>query len=271
MDADSALAFIQQFEVLSDPTDNINCIEVSKLLYAAHLTKFKIELSVESNDILLIYQNKVYNMVENMRNMTPEELKSVFKILDDQNPSLADIVIMSWSLPRVNECLSQLGYDNKYKSNIKKYNKLLVDIVDFYVIRNFCIETLDKNNNVPIHCIDILWYYMNGLSIDFSFNSDANKRYIEIKFDEEDTEYILFGFHLEYLLDIGLGQNMSETDPFKKGSFRIFLKSFVSNPELVKSFVTSMEPSSKNYIKQLKLIASDSTKYFGTDVACINV
>lgn len=271
MDSDPILSFIEQFEVLSDPTDNINCEEVSKLLYEAFLTKFKISLSEESHEILLIYQNKVYNMVENMHDMSPEEIKSVLKILDEKNPYLADIVLMSWSLPRVNECLSQVGYDNKYKANIKKYNKLLVDIVDFYVVKNFCIETLGKINNVPIHCIDILWYYMNNLSIDFSFNSDVNRRYIEIKFDADDIEYIFFGFHLEYLLDMGLGQNASETDPLDKGPFRIFLKSFVGNTELVKSFATSMEPSSKNYIKQLNLIATNPKKYFGTEVEVVRI
>jgi len=87
---------------------------------------------------------------------------------------------MSWSLPRKNKNWSQKFYDKEYKSYIQKYNHMLVDLKDFYVVKNFCIETLTKNNNVPVHCIDILWPYMSGINIEFNFCNDYLKTYIGI-------------------------------------------------------------------------------------------
>ena len=261
------LQFIQQFDVLDSPTNDINCTEVSKLLYEAFLTKFKISLQSESYEILLTYQHRVYDLVEHMHELDSDRIKSILKILDKENPYVADIVIMSWSLPRVNECLSQVSYDRTYKLNIANYNHLIEECVDHYVIKNFCIETLTKTNNVPVHCIDILWYYMNNLSVEFSFNGDLNQRYVGIKIDDTDPEYTTIGIHLTYILDMGLGQTIFKTDPVSKGPFRNFLKRFVTDPEMIEAFKTSPQSNSKNYIKQLKQIASNPKKYFGEDIA----
>jgi len=267
MDPDSNLKFIQQFNILESSADNINCTEVSKLLYEAFLTSFKISLEAESYDILLVYQHRIYDFVENMRELDSDRIKSILGILDKENPYVADIVIMSWALPRVNECLSQTAYDRKYKANIAKYNHLIEEIVDFYVVKNFCIETLTKTNNVPVHCVDILWYYMTNLSVEFSFNGDANRRYLGIKIDDADPEFTLIGFHLEYILDMDLGRTIFKSDPMAKGPFRNLLKRFVIDPEMVEAFRTSTCSNSKNYIKQRKQILSDLKKYFDEDIS----
>ena len=55
-DIDSMI-FVKQFNVLDDPEDDINCTEISKLLYEVLLTRFKISITEEAHQILFIYQN----------------------------------------------------------------------------------------------------------------------------------------------------------------------------------------------------------------------
>ena len=254
------MEFIKQFNTLE--STYINCIETSKLLYEALLTKFKISLESDSYEILLTYQHSVYDMVERMRELDLDQIKSILIVLDKENPYLLDIVIMCWSLPRVNECMSQTAYNKKYKSNISTYNHTLNNLVEFYPIKNFCIETLTKTNNVPVHCIDILWYYMSKLSIDFLFSGDTNCRYIGIKIDEDDTEFTCFNFHLKYVLDMGLGRTIFESDHTNKGPMIYLLKKFVIDPEFTKSFELGPESSSKNYMKQRNQILAKFDEYF---------
>lgn len=258
------LIFVNQFNVLDlgNADDDINCKEISKLLYEALLTRFKIQIIEETNEILFIYQNRVYDMIDEMRDLDSEEIRSILKILDEENPCLADIVIMCWCLPRVSEFMSKNAYNNNYRMLIKNYGNKLTDIVDFFVIDNFCIETLTKTNCVPVHCIDLLWYYMNGLSIDFLFNDDKKAEYIEIDIDN-DPEFTLFGFHLEFLLGLGLGRVNYPSDPLQKGTFKDFAKNqFVTNTKLIESSTNSEKIGCKNYIKQIKKITSDPIKYF---------
>jgi hypothetical protein len=252
---------MEQFGLLGS-AGGFNCLEISKLLYEAYLNAFKIEIQPATYEILLIFQHRVYDLIEDLRETDSDQLKLVLKALDEQNPTLADIIIMSWCLPRVNMHLSKIAYDNEYKDNISRYNHLLTSIADFYVIKNFCIETLSKKCSVPIHCIDIIWFHMGGVSVDFGFRGDMGRHYLEFKVD--DSEYICIDIHMEFILVMGLGQSVLSDH---KGPFSNFLKKFVTEPELIKAL--SESPTAKNYLIQLKRIVADPVKYFGEEIEVV--
>lgn len=257
-------AYIKQFNVLG--TDNyINCDGTSHILYEAILNKFKITITDEEYEYFKEFQERVFDLVENLRELEKSTISLVFDYLDKQNPYLADIIIMMWCMPRTDNFLSKRFYNKKYKDNISNYNHKLTDIIEHNVIKKFCIETLSKTNNIPIHCIDYIWFYMNTLGLEFSFYNSENSEYVgftmpEDKNDYDGKPYIDMGFNMTYMLEIGLGRIVYQNDPGLKGSFRNFIKNVVFNPSIVEKMLTSK--TSYNYRLQMKSIMSDPVKYF---------
>ena len=252
--------YIEQFNLL-DNAHEINCDNLSKLLYKAILNNFKIEMTTDEYYYFKEYQERVFDLIENARELTSATVPVLFEYLDKENHYLLDIVIMQWCLPRTDNYLSKKFYDIKYKQNIEKYNCKLTKNIEHYAIKNFCTETLIKSNNVPIHCIDLLWYYMNDLTLELSFyNSDSK---LNIGFCPTDNT-MGFGFNMEYLLEIGLGKINYETDPNKKGPLCVFLSNFVTNIDIVSYMLTI--PSKNNYRNQLLNISKNPLKYFGDTV-----
>lgn len=266
-----ASEYVSQFNVIGtislDQETELKCDFTSQLLYDAFLKKCQVtlEYSAKEHELLKLYQANVFDFVEDMRNLRQTEIKSILTYLDKENEYLADLVIICWCLPRTDMYRSRQNYNNKYKENISKFNPTLVELVDFFVIRNFCIETITKTNSVPVHCIDLLWYYMNGLSLEFSFTNAENSTYISFTMLED--EFIEFTFNLEYLLDFGLGRVVYKSDPLNKGALKDFLKNFVSNPEYVQMLISGN--TSQNYIKQLERIAKDPIRYFDEKVTVL--
>ncbi|XWV25324.1 hypothetical protein QJ856_gp0446 [Tupanvirus deep ocean] len=262
--------YIDQFNVIGID-EFINCDNISQILYAAILNRFMINMSEEEYVYFKEYQERVFDLVENLRELTTATIPIVLNYLDKINPYLADIIIMLWCMPRTDNFLSKRMYNNKYKENIKKYNMKMIKNIENIVIRNFCIETLTKTNYVPIHCIDYIWFYMNTLSLEFTFYNTESSAYIGFimpeQTDKNGDTYIDFGFNMEYLLDLGLGQVIYVNDLSKKGSFRNFLKNFVTNKILVEKLLTS---NTKNtYRQQLINISKNPSKYFGDTLTLI--
>src|SRR5579863_10192856 len=133
------LEFIEQFGLLGE-ANGLKCGEVSKLLYKAFLNKFDIQLDPESYEIMNFYHQKVYDMIDCLRSDS-NKLKQVLTVVDQKDPALADIIIMSWLLPRSQQTMSQVVYNQRYKENIKKYGSVLIDLIDFYVVKNFCTDS----------------------------------------------------------------------------------------------------------------------------------
>ena len=254
-------AYIKQFNVIGTDGE-INCEDLSKILYSTILNNFKITISPEEYYYFKEYQERVFDLVENLRELSVDTIPSIFDYLDKVNHYLLDIVIMQWCLPRADAFLSKKLYNINYKQNIQKYNHKLIKHIDHYTIKNFCIETLIKTNNVPVHCIDYLWYYMNGLTFEFIFCNFVCGEYIGfiVEDDDKQTE-IGFCFNMEFLLDLGLGQVVYENDPLSKGSLRKFLENFVTDLTIVQKMLTI--PTKNNYLKQLMNISLDPPRYFG--------
>lgn len=248
--------YLNQFNVLGKD-EYINCDTISHLLYAAYLNRFIISLTEDEYQLFYEYQNRIYDLVENMRELEPVNIDIILKYLNKQNPYVVDIVIMSWCLPRADDYLSVSRYNNKFKENITKYLNKLIKIIDNQCIKNFCCETLTKTNYVPIHCVDLLWYYMNSTTHEFEFYNMENARYIGFSVsDHNDT--ITIGFNMEYLLEMGLGRTTYDV----KGSFRNLLKTFVTNVDVIKMLLSNKT----NYSRQLFNIINDSKKYFDEEL-----
>ena len=107
---------------------------------------------------------------------------------------------------------------------------------------------------------------MNTLSLEMSFYNSESSAYIGFTMPEDcddpnNESYIEFGFNMEYMLEMGLGQIIYQNDLQQKGSFRNFLKNFITNPVLVKKLLTSK--TKNNYRSQMLNIMKNPTKYFG--------
>lgn len=262
--------YISQFNIVdNEDIDFLHCENLSKLLYSAILNKFRITISKDDYQYFKEYQERMFDLVENLRELTSATIPIVFDYLTEINPYLPDIIIMLWCLPRSDQYLSKKIYTNRYKQNIQKYNIKLIKNIENNVIKNFCLETLTKTNNVPVHCIDYLWMYMNGLSFDFTFYNQEGAQYIGFEIPESDENnkdetFINFGFNMEYMLEMGLGQVVYKSDPLAKGSLRNFLKNIIFDVNVVKKLLSSQ--SNNNLKIQLKNIIKNPTKYFGDTV-----
>lgn len=253
--------YVDQFYILEK--SDLNSDILIQMLYSAILNRFKITFQEEEYNIFREYQERIFNLIENLRELDVSVIASVLIYLDKKNHCLPDIIIMMWSMPRIDSFLSKKIYNNHYKDNIAKYNSKIIELIEIDVVKNFCIESLTKTNYVPIHCIDFLWYYMNGVSYDFVFYNLESAAYIGITVADDMTE---LGLNMEYLLEMGLGKVVYKNDP--KGSFRNFLKSFFTDVELIKKIIKST--TGHNFYKQLVNINKNIKNLLGEDIEPIS-
>lgn len=259
----NVISYIEQFGILNLDLDtscdnNLKCDHLSHQLYSNILNKFNITIDKSDYDDFVEYQERVYNLIENMRELDNEIIATILIYVNNLNPYLADIIIMSWCLPRANKYLSKRIYNEQYKKNIVLYNKKLIDNIENTVIKNFCIETLTKTNCVPVHCIDYLWYYMNCITLDLEFYNLDFGTYIGFEIPESPGDYTKMYLNIEYVLFIGLGKIVYQNDVLKKGSFRNFIKLFITDINIVKKLLEY----NKNYRTQIINICKNPTKYF---------
>lgn len=257
--------YIDQFYVIGKKND-LNCEYMGQLLYQTILNKFHVEFDQVEYSYFREYQERVYNLIENLRELKVATIKLIFDYVLKLNIHLVDIIIMLWAMPRTDSFLSARMYDIAYKENIEKYNKKMIKLIEYDAMKNFCIETLSKTNYVPIHCIDYLWYYMNGLSFDFVFTNQKSSSFIGIGIYDDDakSDFKELSFNMEYLLKLGLGKVVYPNDPMNKGIFCSHLKKIVTDIEVIKVLMAGH--SNKNYFVQLKNINKNLEKYFGEKI-----
>jgi hypothetical protein len=253
--------------------------QASHMLYQAYLNAFKLRMPQEKYDIVKGYQESLFDLIDALRDTNSITLKNFLEFADKENPYLADLILMSWCLPRTDDFLSMKTYQNKYREYISKYNKIVTDIVDHYVIKNFCVESLTKTNNIPIHCIDYLWYYVNdAISIEFYFTNSSHQAYLSIKSIDtsHDTEEktktqnkklktsaakpkieIAFGLDMEYLLGLGLG--FIDYDK-TTSQFSSLIKEIITNKDMINTYSKSF--TKENYSRQREILTKNSLKYF---------
>lgn len=268
--------YVDKFHILGK--DNIlNCDNICCMLYSAYITRFNISFSNDEYILFKEYQERIYDFVEDIRELDIDIISNILTYINSINIYIADIIIMSWCLPRTDNYLSKKIYNMRYKENIKKYNNKIIDIIDHNVIKNFCYEVLKKNKSIPmalyntqhsvgyyipIHCIDYIWYYIDSLSFELTFYNMESANYINI--DISDDNYIKLGFNMEYLLELGLGKVDYLNDPIKKGPFNKFLLKFIIDKQIVDVIMSS--DTKNNYIKQLSNIYKNPKKYFDFEI-----
>lgn len=253
--------YINQFNILGK-TDGINCEYLSQLMYTCLLNKFNIKMSEDEFKIYKEYQNRVFDLIEDLRTKDAKFMSNIFDYLSNKNIYISDIIIMCWCLPRPGTFVSNVIYDNYYRDNIKEFSPIMVKNITHNVMKNFCTETLSKTNNVPIHCIDYIWYYMSNISIDLNFIK--YDRFLSIEYlnnpIENQSEFVYLNVCLQYLLDLGLGCVVYEQDPLNKGSMRNFLANFMFDINFIETMIRSDKKA--NFRKQLSKIYTNPTKYF---------
>lgn len=248
--------YIEQFITINEIEKELSCE-----LYSAILNRFAISIPYKRYLVLKEYQEKVFTFVEDLRELEINFISDAFNYLLQKDNYLVDVIIMVWCLPRPYLCSSKKIYREIYSQNIANYSFKLAAIIRHPAVENFCIETLTKNNYVPIHCIDYIWFYMSNISMEFIFYNSENSLYIGFIMPENGEEYLKFGFNMEHLLEMGLGKIVYQNDPSSKGSFRNLLKIFVTDVYLVKKML--MASTGHNFRKQVINICKDPSRYFG--------
>ena len=244
--------YIKQFSVLTD--SNFDCLKVSQQLYSCFLHAFRNIITPDDYTILREYQERIFNLVESMRELKTTEISVILTYLNSKDCCMGDIVIMSWCLPRCGKFLSKNGYLKEYKKNIAQYQQKIATLITHNVVKNFCIETLTKTNNIPTHCLEYLWYYMDEHSVFiFDFFDNQYGEYVLIDYSEveQDSDLPIMMFNMYYILMLGVG-NIRYA---QKNTLVQFIQFFISNIDNVKEI--NISPNGKIFRKQIKNIIND--------------
>lgn len=232
-------------------TDTLQCDNIIPMLYSAVLTKYRTIYSQKECQLFTQYQNRIFDLVEEMRTLHTLEITKVLEHLHSLNEYLPDIVIMFWCQPRKNKYWSQAMYKQVYAQMIENYNGKMIALKDHSLVSSFCMETLSNTNSVPIHCIDYLWFYMDELTLQFDFLPSHAGSYANIVTNESD-DCVQIAINMPYLMDIGLGKVT------KKGiCLRYVIKQLVTKKEYVEAAMHS-----KTYQQSKAHILAHANSYF---------
>ena len=178
--------YLDQFHITGVDTV-INAAYISKVLYTAFVTKFKINMSDDEYMLFQEYRERIYLFVEDLRERSTDFIKTVLSYLLEIDPYVHNNVIFTWCLPKTTT-LSRVTYKKNYRENIQKYNGKLFTLVNSDFITNFCHQISSGNISVPIHCIDILWYHLDSSEIEINISGPMGFNYLEIEEDFNDTK-----------------------------------------------------------------------------------
>ena len=240
--------FIDQFNIISD-------IESSQKLYELFLNRFEMEILPEEFQKYINFRTRIIELVTALHYLDIDVISSVLLYLTKKNEYLPDIIIMEWSLPINYTTFSQQKYKDDYEKQIEKFNHQLVKLVENETVMNFCLESLTKTNNVPIHCIDILWNYMFKMEIEFEFITH-NPYYLRIEVIEDS---VLLGINLSVIFNLKLGMHTFS----HKISFFDFIMKLIQNEQYVICFLKSK--TGKNFYTQLTEINKYNPKPYSNE------
>lgn len=262
--------YITQFGVLDDELD---CINLSHMLYASILNKFMITIDNIEYQHFREFHERTFDLVENMRELEVDLIEKIFVYLNKVNNYLVDIILMLWCLPRINNIRSKQLYDAKYKNNIKKYNFKIVKLIKSEPIKIFCLESLSKTNYVPIHCIDYISFYLEEITFEISFcgsngkdyigfnvnsGKEKNESFLQFNMDKTPEIPIDISINMEYFFELGLGLFKHEMKQFST-----ILKLFINDKDIVNHMLQQKENTI--YKTQLINICKKSNKLFGKE------
>lgn len=196
-------------------------------LYEALLKRFQIEMGSMMYEQFYEYQSLVFDVVEDLHVQSVDDIKEVLEYLCKEDPYLLDVIIMSWCLPRPVSCFSKRRYQQLYEERIDLHMDKLVELVEIDPIKNFCVETLTKTNNVPVHCIDLLWRYMASIEYQLTWCNEQSGNYISVRIEDEE---IVIGLNVYVIDNLGLGDRKNQ----KEITFGETMIGIITNPDVVR-------------------------------------
>lgn len=251
--------------------------EIARTLYELYLHKLSIPIEEQFRIPILTYQQNMFDFVDYLHTLEKEQIRKYLIYFDANDLAfIADLVFIFWCLPISDQNLSHAKYDREYASNIKEYLPMLIDLMDCYVLNNFCIESIINKKSVPVHCIDLVWHFLGGAEILIKFVNKFSKRFITIIPQEEVGSFELI-LNMEYLLSIGLGNVLLRLDDlegksdklpplFPRISFKDLAKEFLLNQELIDTMMKCNDTNSHNFFEQYSLIRKNPSKYFESTI-----
>jgi len=181
---------------------------LSRFLYFLILKKFRVLVDPVEYPYLWEYQNRVFDLIEDLRTLSEERIFNILEYLFDKDPYLTDILIILWPFPRVG-LLSQTSFQEEYAQNILKYHQLLVNLLEKNtsfqrIIGSFCADIFSKDHAyLPIHSIDILWYYLKWLPVDLVLH-DHKDYYLQVRNNDQPEEPLIISFNPKIYQQLGL-------------------------------------------------------------------
>jgi hypothetical protein len=257
--------YLNQFGVIG-PDETLNTDTLSQILFAAYLNHLDKVYSIEEQLYVDEYHERIFNLVENLREHTTVDIQIVLEHLYEANPYVLDLVIMTWCLPRHSIYLSEQIHRDRYHMLISSYNHKLISIVTSKAIMQFCAEAMAKTNFVPVHCLDLMWYYMDPYEIEFKFTSGITSKWVGVLVDEHqsvESMYTVMTINLEYILGCGLGRVPNP----KNRTLEDLLITLLTNPQYVDSVKSSTY--GKIFLNQYQKIKQTPNRYFSREVMLI--
>ena len=254
--------YLNQFGVIG-PDETLNTDNLSQILFSAYLNHFNKAFDIEEQTYIDGYHERIFNLVENLREHTVGNIQLVLEYLYEANAYVLDLVIMAWCLPRQSNYLSEQIYLDRYTSLVSTHNHKLIQIITLKPMEQFCSEAMAKTNHVPLHCIDLLWYYMTPYELEFRFTAGNTSKWVGIHIDEtESTEsmHTIITINLEYVLSCGLGRVKN----LKGKIFEDIIIFMMGTTESIESLKNA--PTGKIFYSQYLKIKQSPEKYFGRKI-----
>jgi hypothetical protein len=228
----------------------------AEVLYVSFLSRF--EQKPKDQNASKIFQDCMISYVGKLRTLDTDVIGSALKELAIINPCLPDIVIMMWCLP--DPKAENLIMNIEHKRLIETCNPKLIDICDHPIVKSFCIETVTKTNYVPIHCIDILWPYMQNRELNLRFENEQTWDFVGFLMspgdDVDDGNYNMdLSLNIDAVFSMGLGKIA-----IKNFSLRKLLYPLIFDAATIKSIYETDEGN--DFKEQLKRIHANGPEYF---------
>lgn len=210
------------------------------------------ENPVDSNHVPLLYANILGHPIQVdpefielifftvSRLHEEEDLLSIFSWLLEHDACLLDVILMCWCIP--NGCFSEAGLERLHKQLVLEQLPKLIALRDTEPIKQFCIETVTKTCQLPVHCFDLIWPYLTLQQYTIAWKPAGMSKMIYLSYDDDNCLEI----HLDASVIHKLGLGMI---PDRNGlTFMSLHKSIVENAkELI-----SKTPTGNNFLEQLQ-------------------
>jgi len=173
------------------------------LLHYSFVHKFQNIIDEKIYNEFSQYQQKIYDLVEDLRSRDIPFLQDFFLYLKQVNLYLLDIILFSWCPPRPGIYLSKKMYRQKYAENIRIYLPILSHFSREEWFENFFVDLVSHSIFFPIHCLPLFWNYLDSYKIGLEFTKEQKGEYFKISLSEDQTTLYLV-LYFPVVLELGI-------------------------------------------------------------------